>query len=322
MSMNSRMVLYGTRRRIVATIVCALPGLAVSARAQTSTSHLRIGVVIPSGALTADERSTIAGIRLGAAEAKQTARLFGADVQVFEANGNGKTHSALSAASFLSSGRQVQILIAVSAAAADTVAKFAEEHHTIFLNVGSRSDALRSACRRYTFHVEGSATMYANARLFAPRQAGAMRASPASSDSIVLWHQLLERFGASQLNDRYRGVARSGMDGAAWAGWMAVKTVAEAALRTKSNNAAQLLGYLESPTTQLDGHKGWPLSFRASDHQLRQPLYIVVASSGTGARVVDVPDLRTLNSGSVTSNANAVLDRLSAGRITHCQWKQ
>ena len=320
--MNSRTVLYGTRRRIVATIVCALPGLAANVRAQTSTSHLRIGVVIPSRALTADERSTIAGIRLGAAEARQTARLFGTDVQVFEANGNGKTHSAHSAASFLSSGRQVQILIAVSGAATDTVAKFAEEHRTIFLNVGSRSDALRSACRQYTFHVEGSATMYANAaRLFASRQGAAMRAARAT-DSIVLWHQRLERFGASQLNDRYRGVSRSGMDGAAWAGWVAMKTVAEAALRTKSDNAAQLLAYLESPTTQLDGHKGWPLSFRAADHQLRQPLYIVVASPGTGARVVDFPDLRALNSGFAGSDANDVLDRLSAGSNTRCQWKQ
>lgn len=287
---------------------------------------LRIGVVTPRASPSGIERSILAGIRLGAAEARQTARLFGADVEVFEANGDGRNRGALRAASYLSSTRQVQVLIAVSAADADSLSGFAEDRRVIFFNVSSRSDAIRAACRRRTFHVEASDVMYANAwRLFATGQRPARRTAPSPTDSIVLWHPRLERFGASQLNDRFASVARTGMDGGAWAGWAAVKIISEAALRVKSGDAAKLLPYLESPAIQLDGHKGWPLAFRATDHQLRQPLYIVVpapAGAPRGAKkIVDVPDLRVLNSAPSSRSANDVLDVLSAGKNLRCPWK-
>ena len=80
------------------------------------------------------------------------------------------------------------------------------------------------------------------------------------------------------------------MDGAAWAGWMAVKVLWEASLRARTVEAAGIRAYLERESTQFDGHKGWPLSFRAWDHQLRQPLYLV---SADGARVLgEVPERR------------------------------
>ena len=39
----------------------------------------------------------------------------------------------------------------------------------------------------------------------------------------MLWDASLERFGATQLNDRYRRRFGVGMDGPAWAGWFAAK---------------------------------------------------------------------------------------------------
>lgn len=316
---------YATRRNILClSMLVALAGLcAVRAQAQ---SKLRIGIVTPRESLSAVERSVLEGIRLGATEAKQTAQLFGGDVEVFNANSDGRQRGAVRAASHLSSARQIQVLLAVSAEDADTVSKFAEDHRVIFLNVSSRGDAIRAACRRRTFHIEASDAMYANAwRLFAVRQGPGRRTSPSPTDSVVLWHPRLERFGASQLNDRYRSAAQAAMDGGAWAGWAAIKIISEAALRTKSGSAEKLLAYLESPAIQLDGHKGWPLAFRATDHQLRQPLYIVVPASATraraGARIVDVPDLAILNSPSSARNANDVLDLLSAGQNIRCPWK-
>ena len=98
------------------------------------------------------------------------------------------------------------------------------------------------------------------------------------------------------------------MDGPAWAGWMAVKALWEASLRARSADPIELRSYLERPATRFDGHKGWPLSFRPWDRQLRQPLYLV---SGDGTRVVgEVPAARPAE-GEVRSSVD-LLDRLGA----------
>jgi ABC transporter substrate binding protein (PQQ-dependent alcohol dehydrogenase system) len=140
---------------------------------------------------------------------------------------------------------------------------------------------------------------------------------------VVLWSPALERFGASQLNDRYRTMFKSEMDGGGWAGWMAVKTAAEAALRARSTDPRKMLVYLEANSTAFDGHKGWPLTFRRADHQLRQPLYIVVTSTGsrraTDRAIQDVPDIRELNAGRLDPASS--LDRLNARPGNRaCSW--
>src|SRR5438270_2271553 len=147
---------------------------------------------------------------------------------------------------------------------------------------------LRAACRRHTFHVEASDSMYA----------AALRLAGGRADSALLWIGTLERYGASQINGRYRNKYRMPMDAGAWAGWVAIKIAAEAALRAHSTHAAALVSYLEARSTSFDGHKGWPLTFRPGDHQLRQPLYVVVgAGNRAGPGVRDVPPLSALSAG-------------------------
>jgi hypothetical protein len=139
-----------------------------------------------------------------------------------------------------------------------------EKQGITLFNCCDRADDLRrKVCRRTTFHIEASEKMYADARKLAD-----------SSANVVLWDSRLERYGAAQLNDRYRAFAKRGMDGPAWAGWFAVKVAWESFLRSR-------------PVTSMefDGHKGAPLTFRSWDHQLRQPLY-----ASYEKRVVDVPD--------------------------------
>jgi hypothetical protein len=117
------------------------------------------------------------------------------------------------------------------------------------------------------------------------------------------------------------------MDGRAWAGWAAVKIGSEAALRARSTAVERILAYLEQPTSRFDGHKGWQLGFRPADHQLRQPLYIVVRPARTSAgqdappNLLDVPDLRAVRSGRGAESPDAVLDGLSAG-APHCSWSR
>ena len=242
-------------------------------------------------------------MRLGAVEAQQTAKLFGGNVLLFEEPAVG---AAEGAAQKLLSERKVAVLIGSRAEDADALSRFAESHRVIFMNVASRAASLRVSCRRYTFHIEASTSAYATA---ARELIGsAARSAP------VLWADVLEKYGASQINDRYRTRYHLPMDPGAWAGWFAVKAASETALRTRGPRADAMLAYLESPSTSFDGHKGWPLSFRPSDHQLRQPLYMVAPPATVGAqasRVREIPELRMLAaSGSGANSASKLLDAL------------
>ena len=107
---------------------------------------------------------------------------------------------------------------------------------------------------------------------------------PDRDSNVVVWDASLERFGAEQLNDRYRGVTGAEMNGEAWTGWFAMKALVESMLRVRSRDPERILRYLESANSQFDGHKGTPLSFDRR-RQLRQPLYVVQRTHG-GARVV------------------------------------
>ncbi len=321
-----------TIRSLAPAILCSLAaGSGANGQQQATHDSLRIGLVSSSApALARSEESVVHGVRLGAGEARQTATLFGDDVVLYEA-ATGK--DATAAAAQLLSQRQIQVLIGSSPQNADALSRFAEDHHILFLNVASRSQSLRSACRRYTFHIEGTDAMYANAARALTRGsvAAALSAAPARPDSVVLWGSTLERYGASQINDRYRARFHAGMNGDAWAGWASVKIVAETSLRTRSTEPSRLLVYLESPSTQFDGHKGWPLSFRLADHQLRQPLYAALPTTGPPRSreqtLRDVPELRDISlTGSAAAppqRASQVLDRLiSSPTAPRCPWSR
>jgi hypothetical protein len=107
------------------------------------------------------------------------------------------------------------------------------------------------------------------------------------SDAIE-WHPTLERFGAGQVNDRYRAATGRGMSAAAWRAWFAMKVLSETAMRAR--DPARIAERLRNPATQFDGHKGTALRFDERG-VLRQPLYRVTRDSSgvetareTGAR--------------------------------------
>jgi len=296
---RKKIPVYARRQNFI--VFLSLMCVVASSGAKVSTQPtltLRVGLVTrPNPATAAVALSR--GVRLGAAEATETAALFGGQVQLFEESTDNERPDA--AAERLLSKRKVQVLIAASPEDVDALSRFADGHGLIFVNAASRASALRSACRRNTFHVEASDSMYANTL----RRMNA----DVRGDSAVLWTSTLEKYGASQINERYRNKYGAPMDGSAWAGWVAVKIVAEAALRAQSARTDPLRSRLEAPATSFDGHKGWPLSFRGTDHQLRQPLYIVSRAVGRANPVVrDVPQLSALSEHDVSTNQ--LLDQL------------
>lgn len=246
--------------------------------------------------LAGSPQAVVRGVQLGVEEAARTGELMGRGIVLAMSD---VVESAGAA------DRTAAVIGGYDEPSARALARAAEEIGCVFINVGCRANALRGeGCARNMFHVEASDRMYADA--LAARGDDAARATEA-----VLWHPSLERFGAAQLNDRFRARFGAQMDGAAWAGWMAVKVLWEASLRARTAEGAGIRAYLERESTQFDGHKGWPLSFRPWDHQLRQPLYLVA-----DARVAGEVPARRGEDGS----SRELLDRLGAdGSATACR---
>jgi len=88
------------------------------------------------------------------------------------------------------------------------------------------------------------------------------------------WHWAWERHGAPQLNKRFLKQAKRPMTGYDWSAWMGVKTIVEAVQRTGNTDHHVLVDYIKGETIVLDGFKGYRLSFRPWNNQLRQPLLL------------------------------------------------
>jgi ABC transporter substrate binding protein (PQQ-dependent alcohol dehydrogenase system) len=93
----------------------------------------------------------------------------------------------------------------------------------------------------------------------------------------VGWHPALEQWGATQLQNRFRRLANRTMRPLDYDAWVAVRSIGEAATRTRSVLPAQLIAYLKSPDFDLAAFKGRKLSYRPWDGQLRQPILIATA---------------------------------------------
>ncbi|MEI4487264.1 ABC transporter substrate-binding protein [Frigidibacter sp. MR17.14] len=102
---------------------------------------------------------------------------------------------------------------------------------------------------------------------WAPRPvAGAAGMVPAA------WSPVLEQWGASQLQQRFAAQAGRPMRPRDYAGWLAVRAIAESVTRSGSADPATLRAYMLSDAFALDGFQGRSLSFRPWNGQLRQPV--------------------------------------------------
>ncbi len=86
------------------------------------------------------------------------------------------------------------------------------------------------------------------------------------------WHRTVEQWGAAQLHSRFRKAFGRWMTARDYAVWVAVRTIGEAATRTKSGDFAALKAYILSPQFELAAFKGRKLTFRPWNGQLRQPI--------------------------------------------------
>lgn len=291
-----------SRRRFMkmcGTITGALLGAGFTGSARAS-SVIRIILVLPrlqqgaaphpsapegdafsgnSGNLTVTSallESAARGVRLGIDEAERAGELLGRAVEF------GTADEGPQALEMIRRLQPTGVIGGFDRDASLALSEAAAKAGSLFLNVGCRADVLRGPeCRSNMYHVEAGQTMYEQAlQTYVPKE-------PSNDIGVTLWHPDLFRYGAAQLNERFARRFGEGMDGQAWAGWMAVKVLWEAAIRSRSAETRDLSEYLLASGSRFDGHKGWPLSFCGSSRQLRQPLYITDAA--TGAVVGEVP---------------------------------
>ena len=60
-----------------------------------------------------------------------------------------------------------------------------------------------------------------------------------------------------------------------WSAWIAIKSITESLLRTKSIKSQDLKNYLISKNFKVDGSKGISLNYRSDTKQLRQTIFLV-----------------------------------------------
>ena len=89
------------------------------------------------------------------------------------------------------------------------------------------------------------------------------------------WSGVVEQHGAAQLQNRFRDLSGREMRATDYAGWAAIAALGEAATRSGAREAEGLRGYLLSGEFRLAGFLGTPLSFRAWNGQMRQPIPLV-----------------------------------------------
>lgn len=105
--------------------------------------------------------------------------------------------------------------------------------------------------------------------------------------TALAWHPQWERYGGPQLNRRFVKLAQRPMTGQDWAAWVGVKSLVTAWVAEPRATPALLAQRLRSGQVQVDGFKGLPLSFRAWDGQLRQPVLLGHADGVSGTAPLD-----------------------------------
>ncbi len=95
----------------------------------------------------------------------------------------------------------------------------------------------------------------------------------------VAWYWTLEQWGARQLQSRFERRAGRRMTATDYAAWAAVRSIGEAASRTRSADPAVIVKYIRGDSFELAGFKGLTMSYRPWDGQLRQPIALVTAKS-------------------------------------------
>ncbi|WP_210397423.1 ABC transporter substrate-binding protein [Motiliproteus sediminis] len=129
----------------------------------------------------------------------------------------------------------------------------------------------------------------------------------------VLWHRVVEQWGAAQLQSRFGKQSGRWMTAKDYAAWAAVRSVAEAGRIRNLPADIPLKQRLLHPDFALAGFKGRKLSFRPWNGQLRQPIPLIqpralIAQSPQEGFLHPITDLDTLGFDRPESRCQLIAD--------------
>ncbi|MGH8656973.1 MAG: hypothetical protein ACREV4_00370 [Gammaproteobacteria bacterium] len=119
------------------------------------------------------------------------------------------------------------------------------------------NDELREACLPNVLHIIPSTKMKRDAIT----QWQVKHPNARASASALAWHPSLKKYAGEQLDKRFKKAQGRPMDDYSWAGWVAVRMIADSAARIQTNDPRRLLEFLKTEL-KFDGQKGIDMSFR------------------------------------------------------------
>ena len=195
---------------------------------------------------------------------------FGARQGLLEANAQGEFMGVvyrLTAITEVGSASVIPVAIIAAVDAARLEQVIEVYPHVPILNTILKDTNLRENCDDALFHIPPSTAMLEDAERQWRQHA------PKSKARAYTWHRTFRKYAAAQLNIRFMKQVGFAMDNDAWAGWAAMKLLADTIVRRPD---LQGFGLVEELKTNLafDGQKGIDMSFRETG-QLRQPLLLI-----------------------------------------------
>lgn len=105
--------------------------------------------------------------------------------------------------------------------------------------------------------------------------------------SALAWHPGHDLWGALQLQSRFTEKTQRPMHEKDYTAWLGARIIGEAATRTRALNVSAIASEILSGEFSIAGFKGVPLSFRAWDHQLRQPVLLATSASNISVAPIE-----------------------------------
>ena len=90
----------------------------------------------------------------------------------------------------------------------------------------------------------------------------------------VAWHPAFQEYSALQMQHRFEIAIHRRMSERDYAGWLSVRAIGEAVIRSGQMDAKSLGDFMRSKDFGVAGFKGQSLTFRKWDQQLRQPVLL------------------------------------------------
>ena len=113
-------------------------------------------------------------------------------------------------------------------------------------------------------------------RTYTPRPVGGTQGLQA-----LAWDPSYTEYGAMSFQNALRKLAKRAPTERDYTGWLGVRVLADAAMRSGKTTVPEFREFLLSDGFNLEGFKGLALNFRDWDHQMRQPILL-----GGGTRTV------------------------------------